>query len=882
VGFDGDAPFTFQWTDNGVDITGGTNYILNLLEVSYTENNHKIACILTNPARSLTSSNAILTVIADKTPPTVTNVVTDLTFTNVFVYFDKPVSATALSASNYKISGGLNILSITRVNQSTVELGTGTMPPGTVYQLTVSGVQDMAATPNTIVTVTVPFESFVYSAGGILHKKYNNCADGYTLADFLADPRYPNNPDRQDVEEFWEYPAGGNGRVAADPVRNYIDTLEGFFIPPVTGDYVFYLCGDDEYYLYLSTDDTAANLQQICYEPGGWSDNRAWCVNDASQGYHSGNATNWVSSTYSGTGWPNGNTISLTSGQPYYMLSIHHDHSWSGGDWSGVTYSGGGAPVPTYGDASLLTGSLVAYYFDPNDASVSFSVEPQSASALEGTSVTLTAQAAGSSDYGTNVAYQWQLASKGSTDWTNVAGAIGPSFATPILGLGDNGDQVRVIALLLPISATSSVANLTVTAPVAPPVVSVGAILDQTPGTVDVGVGFNETVEDASGSLQSNYSISSGTISSFLWCSNRFTADSKNPLVEIRKQGVYMTVTGMSGNTATLTVKNVSDTYGNKISSTNVTFTVNTNMHWNNVGGNQLGGWQAVVPVGANGFDVYSDGIAEWANYDETTFAYEAVTGDFDKALRVEYQDGSSEWGRAGIIVRDPGTNNCNFGADAATQEGSQGNSNTPTVPNDGLAGRYQKCHVNPVGATLTGPGTAGNASWEGNRRLDVGGGSTTCLTGVNATPAYPNAWCRIKRTGQTFTIFRSDDGVSWVQLGQTVWGQDDQTKTPMPATVYVGPEFSPENGNIPLAADQGTFLAQFRDYGDYVTVFNPQLTAGSLGRKLTITWTTGTLVSSPTVNGTYTPVMVSGAAATSPLVLSPPTGPAMFYRVQH
>jgi hypothetical protein len=151
----------------------------------------------------------------------------------------------------------------------------------------------------------------------------------------------------------------------------------------------------------------------------------------------------------------------------------------------------------------------------------------------------------------------------------------------------------------------------------------------------------------------------------------------------------------------------------------------------------------------------------------------------------------------------------------------------------------------------------------------------------ANTTPPYPNAWCRIQRRTQTFSIFQSEDGVNWVLLGQTVWGQDDQTKTPMPQVLYVGPEFSPENGNIPLAADQGTFLAQFRDYGDYATVFNPQLTAGFLGRKLTITWTTGTLVSSPTVNGTYTPVMVSGAAATSPFVLSPPVGPAMFYRVQ-
>ena len=79
-------------------------------------------------------------------------------------------------------------------------------------------------------------------------------------------------------------------------------------------------------------------------------------------------------------------------------------------------------------------------------------------------------------------------------------------------------------------------------------------------------------------------------------------------------------------------------------------------MTWGVVGANQLGGWNAAVPVGTGGFDVYSDGIGEWGTYDETTFVYEKVTGDFDKKLRVEYQDGSSEWARAGIIVRDAPT----------------------------------------------------------------------------------------------------------------------------------------------------------------------------------------------------------------------------------
>jgi hypothetical protein len=99
-----------------------------------------------------------------------------------------------------------------------------------------------------------------------------------------------------------------------------------------------------------------------------------------------------------------------------------------------------------------------------------------------------------------------------------------------------------------------------------------------------------------------------------------------------------------------------------------------------------------------------------------------------------------------------------------------------------------------------------------------------------------------------------------------------------MPNTVYVGPEYSPENGNLSVPADRGTFLAQFRDYGDVVGTINAPLSIAPVsGGKVTITWGAGTLLSSPTVNGAYTPVQ----GATSPLVVTPAPGTATFYRVK-
>jgi len=97
---------------------------------------------------------------------------------------------------------------------------------------------------------------------------------------------------------------------------------------------------------------------------------------------------------------------------------------------------------------------------------------------------------------------------------------------------------------------------------------------------------------------------------------------------------------------------------------------------------------------------------------------------------------------------------------------------------------------------------------------------------------------------------------------------------------VYVGPEFSPEIGNITVVADRGTFLAQFRDYGDYSAVTQPTLSVTrNADGTFTLTYT-GTLYSSATANGTYTPV--SGAA--SPFPVNPKANgaaAAAFYRAE-
>ncbi|HTL59428.1 MAG TPA: PA14 domain-containing protein [Candidatus Limnocylindrales bacterium] len=859
----------YQWFTNGVEVRGANSTNYTITWPKKAQDGTKVKCYVAVPGLPKYSSEATLTVTADTTPPTVVKVTPDLSFTSLLVKYSEPVTDTAVNKMNYGINQGVTISTITRVDLQTVKLTTSKMPDSTVFTLTINGVQDTATPANNIANNTqIQFRSYVFMAGTVLHQKYTGFDNntGYNDNNLFNDPRYPLSPTRQDLMSFWEYPKDGQYRdLNTEPNgpenRYYMDVIQGFVIPPATADYVFFIDGADKVTLYLSTDDSPANKKAIA-TLSGWTNPRDWNLGQP-QNDPTTPPTDMVparSDTYAGTLWPNGNTITLTNGHRYYMELVHYDPSWAGADDFAATYKLAGEADPVPGDAPRLTGSMVGFYFDPTGASVNFTLQPQNASVAEGGTATLTAAATGTSAYGTNVIYQWQSAPKGSSTFTNIPGATTASFKTPLLTLADDGTQYRVVATVPPISENSSVATVTVLHDTTPPVPTVGAMLDTVAGTVDVGVTFDEPCDSASVGALANYSVSSGNITSIEVFTNRFTPNSRNPLVMILKQSVLLKVTGLSGS-GNLTIKNIADIHGNAISTVTLPFTVDTKLKWGVVGANEFGGINAVVPVAANGYDLYSDGVGEWASYDEATFVYEQLTGDFDKKLRVEYQDGSSQWSRAGLIARDV----LNFGVDRAAQTGGQ-------------AGRYQKCFVTPVGATLTGPGTSGAQDYELNRRLDTGGITDGApFSGANIIPPYPNAWCRIQRVGQTFNLFRSSDGVNWVKLGATTWGVDDASKTPMPATLYVGPEFAPEIGNVPQVGDKGTFLARIRDYGDYVATFDPQLklTADATG-KLTITWSTGTLVSSSTANGTYSPV----SNATSPYPVTP-TGTATFYRVK-
>ncbi|MBE7500612.1 MAG: hypothetical protein HS113_09965 [Verrucomicrobiales bacterium] len=588
---------------------------------------------------------------------------------------------------------------------------------------------------------------------------------------------------------------------------NYGARVSGFIVPPESGNYHFFIRSDDASALYLSANETPPDPAwdwPIAQETG-------CCAAFQEPGAEETTL----------------DPIAMVAGRKYAFIALVKEGG--GGDYLQVAARKEGDSTPA---ASLrpLSGAWIGVNAKPSVGTPEITRQPEGIPQLvAGTRGELSLEArVVPAGFNFPVLVQWRK------NGTAIPGATALTYVIPNAAAGDSGTYTALVSAPSGQSVTSAEAVVNVVSDIFPPkIAGAGAVPSETGTTWDVGVSFDEPVTAASAGALANYTLSAGTISSV-----KFYPGSP---------GVVLTASGLTaGNSYTVTVRNVADLGGNVMAETAKEFKA-SRMKWGVVGGKELGLGNGVLTVAENGFDVYSDAIGEWGTYDEATFVYEEVTGDFDKVVQVEYQDASSQWARAGLIVRDV----TNFGVDRATQEA-------------GEAGRYQKVHVNPV---VTAMGTAGNNAWEGNRRLSTGS-ATTSAGGGGGPLTYPNTWCRLQRAGDLFTIYRSTDGRTWTQLGTTTFPE------PMPARLFVGPEFSPENGNIGEGTGlRGVWLAKFRNYGTYSPFVEPTLSYSNAGGVTVLTYS-GVLQSAPAVTGPYTPV----AGATSPYTVNK-TQPAQFYR---
>ncbi|MFO1497165.1 MAG: PA14 domain-containing protein [Verrucomicrobiota bacterium] len=598
---------------------------------------------------------------------------------------------------------------------------------------------------------------------------------------------------------------------------NYWAKVSGYFIPPTTGSYVFFVGSDDNAVVYLSSDDTAAKKKMIARE-SSWSNQYQFTTSSGSS-----TLENKRSDTFDASEWTPANAITLQAGTKYYLEVLLDEGT--GGDGADVTYKLAGQDDPSNDAAGMkMTGSVIGSDLNVTGAEVTITTQPQSTTVAESLTATFTAAATGTSLYNTTVAFQWQKAPKGSTTFVDIPGARTATYTTPGAVLSDDGAQFRVVASVPAASANSQAATLTVSSDKVPPtVLSAGALK----GASSVGLAFNEGVESNSAANIANYTVTGATVT--------------DALIHMGKY-VELKLAGPIGASFSVTIKNVKDVPGNAMSSQTVTGQI-SNLVSADVGDP---GVDPVQPgsglfLGDKTYFVTGGGHDIWDTADGFQFLYMEFTGTFDMRARVTMNprgpSTTTTWAKAELMARE------------STAAGSRHNS---------------------VAATRADGENAIEGQWRD--ATAQGCGNARVLTPI----PYPNNWIRLVRPDATkgdISIYTSTDGVTWTFENIHATPATDPDPA-FPATLLVGMAVtSHDNSGNDILAEG---LYEEFTVTPYQEQVDPQLKVSVQANQVVITWAAGTLLSSPTVNGPYTTV----TGATSPYRVSP-SGTALFLQIK-
>lgn len=152
-------------------------------------------------------------------------------------------------------------------------------------------------------------QTFNLTVTGSILRQWWTGISGTAISSLTSNSNYPNNPTGSGQLTSLEAPTNW-----AD---NYGTRIRGYIHPTASGSYTFWLAGDDNTELYLSTSDNPANASRIAYV-NGWTNSREW------------NKYSTQQST----------TINLVAGQKYYIEVLHKEAA--GGDNIAVAWQGPG------------------------------------------------------------------------------------------------------------------------------------------------------------------------------------------------------------------------------------------------------------------------------------------------------------------------------------------------------------------------------------------------------------------------------------------------------------------------------------------------------------------------------------------------------------
>jgi hypothetical protein len=156
--------------------------------------------------------------------------------------------------------------------------------------------------------------------GEFLLEWWFDIGGGNAVNDLINNPNFPDNPTGRAMVSTVELPRTKPAELWEGDVDNYGARLQGYIYPPETGDYTFWITGDNGSQFWLSTNYDSSNVVMMCEVPGTqWTGDREWAKFPDDQ---------------------KSDSVTLEAGQKYYVDVLFKEGS--GGDGVAVGWGGPG------------------------------------------------------------------------------------------------------------------------------------------------------------------------------------------------------------------------------------------------------------------------------------------------------------------------------------------------------------------------------------------------------------------------------------------------------------------------------------------------------------------------------------------------------------
>ena len=143
---------------------------------------------------------------------------------------------------------------------------TATVPPTQTAQPTATATAPFTPTPTFTATPTVGIAPQCNRTGGAVRSIWIGI-EGSLVSDLTKYKLYPESPNQVQIANRLE--------TSPDMDDDYGELLQGYLCPPQSGDYIFWIAGDDQNQFWLSSDRTPQNRSLTAFIPA-WTEYREW------------------------------------------------------------------------------------------------------------------------------------------------------------------------------------------------------------------------------------------------------------------------------------------------------------------------------------------------------------------------------------------------------------------------------------------------------------------------------------------------------------------------------------------------------------------------------------------------------------------------------